>query len=178
VRRLARRRHKPQSALIVPVPSAEPAVAKWRARHDPSAAFGMPAHVTVLYPFLAPDEITHTVERDLESVLRSYPAFAFTLVGVDRFPGVLYLATEPVEPFRELAAALQGQWPDYPPYGGAFETVVPHVTVIQGNEPAEAAPELEQAAPIEAEATEVWLMAEQHNYWAVLRRFPLGARED
>jgi 2'-5' RNA ligase len=136
----------------------------------------MPAHVTVLYPFLAPDQITHKVEHDLESMLRSSPAFSFRLVAVDRFPGVLYLATEPAEPFRELAALLQGQWPEHPPYGGAFETVVPHVTVIQGSEPPEAAPQLEQATPIEAEATEVWLMAEQHNYWAVLKRFPLGPR--
>jgi 2'-5' RNA ligase len=177
MRRLTgRQRRRPQSALIVPVPSAEPAVAKWRARHDPSAAFGMPAHVTVLYPFLAPDHLTHAVERDLESVLKSYPAFPFRLVGVDRFPGVLYLTTEPAEPFRQLAAALQERWPDHPPYGGAFETVVPHVTVIQGSEPPEAASELEQATPIEAEATEVWLMAERHNYWTVLERFPLAPR--
>ena len=98
VRTLIRRR-PPQSALIVPVPSAEPAVAKWRARHDPSAAFGMPAHVTVLYPFLAPDAITQAVERDLESVLSPHPAFPFRLVGVDRFDGVLYLEPSRPSPF-------------------------------------------------------------------------------
>jgi 2'-5' RNA ligase len=173
-RRLVRRQRRPQSALIVPVPTAEPAVAKWRARHDPSAALGMPAHVTVLYPFLTPDAITHAVEQDLESVLSPYPAFPFRLVGVDRFPGVLYLATEPAEPFRELTAALHERWPDHPPYGGAFEKVVPHVTVVQTSEPPEVVPELEKAVPIEAEATEVWLMAERHHYWSLLRRFPLA----
>jgi 2'-5' RNA ligase len=173
-RRLLRRQRLPQTALIVPVPSAEPAVAKWRARHDPSAALGMPAHVTVLYPFLAPDAITHSVERDLESVLRPYTAFPFRLVGVDRFPGVLYMAPEPAEPFRELTAALHEHWPDHPPYGGDFDSLVPHVTVVQGSEPPEAAPQLEEAAPIEAEATEVWLMAERHHYWALLKRFPLA----
>ena len=176
MRRLVRRPLRPETALIVPVPSAEAAVAKWRARHDPSAAFGMPAHVTVLYPFLAPDAITQTVERELESVLCPYPAFPFRLVGVDRFPGVLYLATEPAEPFRELTAALHDRWPDHPPYGGAFDSVVPHVTVVHGSEPPEVASELEEAAPIEAEATEVWLMAELHNYWSLLRRFPLAPR--
>jgi hypothetical protein len=54
--------------------------------------------------------------------------------------------------------------------------VIPHVTVIQGSEPPEAAPQLERATPIEAEAAEVWLMAEHHNYWAVLKRFPLAPR--
>jgi 2'-5' RNA ligase len=176
VRRLIRRRQPRHSALIVPVPAAEPAVSKWRARHDPSAAFGMPAHVTVLYPFIAPDAITHSVERDLESVIGQHPAFPFGLVGVDRFPGILYLAPEPAEPFRDLTAALYERWPDHPPYGGAFGEVVPHVTVVQGSEPPEVAPELEQAAPIEAEATEVWLMAERHNYWSLLKKFPLVPR--
>jgi 2'-5' RNA ligase len=134
----------------------------------------MPAHVTVLYPFLAPDAITQSVERDLESVLSPYAAFSFRLVGVDRFPGVLYMAPEPKEPFLELTAALHDHWPDHPPYGGEFGSIVPHVTVVQGSEPPEAAPELEEATPIEAEATEVWLMAERHHYWALLKRFPLA----
>jgi 2'-5' RNA ligase len=135
----------------------------------------MPAHVTVLYPFLPPEAITHSVENELESVLSPFSPFSFRLVEVDRFPGVLYMATEPAEPFRELTEALYKQWPDHPPYGGNFKTVVPHVTVVQGNEPPDVAPELQEAAPIEAEATEVWLMAEKHHYWALLRRFPLGS---
>ena len=156
-------RDLPQSALIVPVPSAEPAVAKWRARHDPSAALGMPAHVTVLYPFLAPQAITPAVERDLESVLSPFSTLSTSgSPGWIAFHGVLYLEPEPAEPFRELTSALHERWPDHPPYGGAFETVVPHVTVVQGPEPPEVERELEQAAPIEAEAREVWLMAERH----------------
>jgi 2'-5' RNA ligase len=176
VRRLTRRRPSPHSALIVPVPSAEPAVARWRALHDPTAALGMPAHVTVLYPFLAPETITTTVERDLETVLGRFSSFPFRLVKVDRFRRVLYLAPEPAEPFRELTKAVYEQWPDHPPYGGAFKTVIPHLTVIQGPEPADVARALEEAAPIDAEAREVWLMAESHHRWLLLRRFPLAAQ--
>jgi hypothetical protein len=134
----------------------------------------MPAHVTVLYPFLDPNAITLSVEQDLESVLRPFSPFTFRLVGVDRFPGVLYLAPQPTEPFRDLTAALHERWPEHPPYGGAFEAVIPHVTVIHGSEPPEAERELKQAAPIEAKATEVWLMAESGRRWSVRRRFPLG----
>jgi 2'-5' RNA ligase len=175
-RRLTRRTRPALTALIVPVPSAEPAVSKWRARHDPSAALGMPAHVTVLYPFLKPAAITHAVERELESVLSPFPAFEFKLVGVDRFPGILYLAPEPSEPFVRLTRALCERWPDHPPYNGDFDEVVPHVTVIQGDEPPEAAGELEQATAIDAEAKEVWLMAERGHSWSLLRRFPLQPR--
>jgi hypothetical protein len=34
------------------VPAAEPVVSTWRERFDGSAAQGMPAHITALYPFL------------------------------------------------------------------------------------------------------------------------------
>jgi hypothetical protein len=44
-----------ESALIVAVPEAEWAVAALRAAYDPAASWGMPAHITVLYPFLPPE---------------------------------------------------------------------------------------------------------------------------
>src|SRR5712675_2883024 len=50
-----------ESALIVRVPAAEPHVSGLRARFDPAAALGVPAHVTVLYPFVPPDRITAAV---------------------------------------------------------------------------------------------------------------------
>ncbi|HEY5398126.1 MAG TPA: hypothetical protein VIL16_22320 [Trebonia sp.] len=46
-----------QSALLVLVPAAEPVVGPHRARLDSSARDGVPAHLTVLYPFLPPAEI-------------------------------------------------------------------------------------------------------------------------
>jgi hypothetical protein len=49
--------HVPRSALIVEVPAAEPVVARHRERLDSSAPLGIPAHVTVLYPFMRPDAI-------------------------------------------------------------------------------------------------------------------------
>lgn len=40
-----------ESALVVLVPEAEALVKSFRDRHDPSAAAGVPAHITLLYPF-------------------------------------------------------------------------------------------------------------------------------
>jgi hypothetical protein len=37
-----------ETAVIIPVSSAEPVVAEHRRRLDPSASWGVPAHVTVL----------------------------------------------------------------------------------------------------------------------------------
>lgn len=45
-----------ESSLIVPIPAAMPIIEPWRERLDPYSAYGMPAHVTVLYPFLPPSE--------------------------------------------------------------------------------------------------------------------------
>ena len=40
-----------RSAVVVPGPAVESAVSSWRDRLDRSAAQGMPAHITALYPF-------------------------------------------------------------------------------------------------------------------------------
>ena len=47
-----------ESALVVLVPAAEVVVKSFRDKYDSSAADGCPAHVTLLYPFKPPDEIT------------------------------------------------------------------------------------------------------------------------
>ena len=42
----------PETALVIAVPEAEPLVSDWRAQHDWSAQRGVPAHITLLYPFV------------------------------------------------------------------------------------------------------------------------------
>jgi hypothetical protein len=49
-----------ESALVVVVPEAEAAVNAHRRRLDPAAAWGVPAHVTVLYPFAPPHTLTES----------------------------------------------------------------------------------------------------------------------
>jgi hypothetical protein len=46
-----------ESAVLVPVPEAERVVSGHRARFDRAATWGVPAHVTVLYPFVVPSAI-------------------------------------------------------------------------------------------------------------------------
>ena len=178
LRRLIRGRQGPASVLLVPVANAEGVVGEWRSRHDPTAAAGMPAHVTVLYPFLSPARIDHATEEALKSLFEGCSPFEFRLSTVDRFPGVLYLAPEPAAPFVQLTKAITGRWPDHQPYRGEFDSIVPHVTVVNGTaEPPGLEEKLRTALPIEARATEVWLMAqEETGRWSLLTSFPLGAR--
>jgi 2'-5' RNA ligase len=173
--RAARMLGRDSSALIVPVPWAEPAVDRWRALYDGSAADGMPAHVTVLYPFLPSRAIETSVETALRSVLAAYPPFRFSLTRVERFPSVLYLVPEPGESFLSITASIWARWPDYPPYRGAYEATVPHLTVATGSEAPGLAEELERALPIQGEVGEVCLMTKANGgMWSVRSRLPLG----
>ncbi len=45
-----------ESTLAILVPAAEPLVRDYRVRHDTSASEGMPAHVTIIWPFMHPDD--------------------------------------------------------------------------------------------------------------------------
>jgi hypothetical protein len=164
------------------VPQAESLVGAWRERYDDSARTGVPAHVTLLYPFLEPEEIGPADLERLAALFASARATRFRLVAARRFSrGVLYLAPEPEEFFQELTSRIWALYPDHPPYGGIFNHVVPHLTVAQVEDhlvldeiEAVVAPDL----PIEAEATEAWLMLQgaEGERWQADHRFPLLGR--
>jgi 2'-5' RNA ligase len=84
----------------------------------------LPAHVTVLYP--APDDV-----QAIAQVLAPFGPFDVAFTRLDRFPGVLWLAPDPAEAFVALTAAMVARFPDFPPYGGTYASVIPHLTVAQ-----------------------------------------------
>lgn len=152
--------------LILPVPCAEDVV------QGSAREAGIPAHITLLYPFLVGRTIDHDTENALATLLREVPSFNFALSEVGHFPGVVYLAPEPAAPFVRLTQALAERWPDYQPYGGAFEDIVPHLTVSYG----ETVPDrVAEQLPLTARAEEVWLMSRVAGRWVRRRSFPLGS---
>ena len=124
----------PESAFIVRVPEAEPHVSHYREQYDSSARLGVPAHITVLYPFMSPELITVPILEQVRASLSDARGFDFRLTHVGRFPGVVYLAPEPDEPFASLTRAIAQAFPAYPPYRGQHAAVVPHLTVAQVDE--------------------------------------------
>src|SRR5260370_22115721 len=64
-----------ESAILVPVPEAEPVVGRLRDRLDRAALWGVPAHVTVLFPFATPDAITGAVIEIAAAAVASVRAF-------------------------------------------------------------------------------------------------------
>lgn len=168
----------PASALLVPVPAAEPLVHEHRLAHDPVAPLGVPAHITLLFPFVPPTALDADVERAVAAVVAGFPAFDFELRDVRRFEdGVVYLAPEPERPFTALTEAFTARWPEYQPYGGDFDTVIPHLTVAKINGAPVAALEsvLRPGLPVATRATEVWLMeGKVDDGWERRAAFPLG----
>jgi 2'-5' RNA ligase superfamily len=171
-----------QSAVLVPVPEAERVVSPHRSRLDGAAALGVPAHVTVLFPFVPPTAITPAVTDALAAAVASVGAFGCEFGGPSWFgEDVLYLAPRPDEPFRALTRAVCAAFPGYLPYGGAFPDSVPHLTVgerppggVEALRAAEAAvlPQL----PVRARASRVWLMAGSatRGSWHTLAELPLA----
>jgi 2'-5' RNA ligase len=122
-----------QSALVVVVPEAEALVGGLRSRFDPSALVGVPAHISLLFPFAPRERLTADVLNRLRGAIGQFVRFEFTLARIDRFPETTYLVPEPGGPFAEMSAALALEFPDYPPYGGRFSEVIPHLTVADQN---------------------------------------------
>jgi 2'-5' RNA ligase superfamily len=118
-----------ETAVIVPVPDTDPLVAPWRLRYDSSAEFGVPAHVTVLYPFIPFPALTGADIDQLRDLFGSVEPIDVTFARTSGFPGVLYLEPSPDTIFRQLTAAVADRWPQYQPYGGAHGEPTPHLTV-------------------------------------------------
>jgi 2'-5' RNA ligase superfamily len=170
-----------ESALVVLVPESECVVRCFRDRYDRSAAEGCPAHVTLLYPFKPPDEITRVDFDNLASCFASFQPFSFTLAETRRFPEVLYFAPEPDEAFRWLTLAIWNLYPQFPPYGGKHPDVVPHLSVasrLPDEQLERIRRELEVATqghlPISAMVSEIALLDTKSGRWKVREVFKLG----
>jgi 2'-5' RNA ligase len=175
-----------ETALLLPVPAAEPAVGQHRARLDEAARDRVPAHITVLYPFLSPAGIDEMVLASLGRQFAGLNAFSFTLDKVGWFgQEVVWLGPRDSAPFTALTDVTFTAFPSCPPYGGRHVEVIPHLTIghVGGPEALAAAAEsVRPCLPIEAAATEVILMAGPRSgipgtppgQWRTIATFPLG----
>jgi len=168
----------PETALVVEVPEAEPLVGEWRGKYDWSARRGVPAHITILYPFAPTEHLDDELLDGLRRLFAAQAAFRFSLARVARFPDVAWLAPEPARPFKALTDLVATNYPDYPPYEGIHEQVIPHLTVAEGGvdlqDEVEAA--LSPRLPVEARVDAVSLLAEDPTErWHRAERFPLKA---
>lgn len=160
-----------ETALVVLVPAAAPLVRLLGA--DPED--GLEPHITLLYPFVPARSLTTEVFAGVRSIASRHRAFPFELVGLDRFPDVVYARPEPATPFLDLVRALVERWPEHQPYGGRFASVVPHLTLGPEADLAQARAAAGDLLPLACVATEVSLVAnEGRGRWRTVMVAPLG----
>ena len=162
------------------MPEAGAAVDDWRERTSPAKpSNGVPAHVTIIFPFVPASGIDDELLHGLRALFAGLPSFRFELRECRLFPAVLYLAPEPPEPFVSLTEAVADAYPDFPPYEGVHDSIVPHLTAAEGA-PAvlsRAERDIRQRLPIAAEANEVVLLEEIEPdlaRWRTHSRLPLA----
>jgi 2'-5' RNA ligase len=164
------------SAVVVPMPEAEPRVRALRAELDPAAMLGVPAHVTIMFPFLPPPEIDDEVLSALRAITAAAPAFDVRFARVEWFgEDVVWLAPQPAEPFVALSAAVTEHFDE----GAQGDGVVPHLTV--GHDAPlprlrAAAAQVAAGPPVRATVRSAWLMtgSREPGSWTSVADLPLA----
>lgn len=169
----------PQSAFIVQVPQAEACLADLRERFDASSQLGVPAHITILAPFMSPELITSLVLGQAQAALDQVRPFVFSLSQGGRFEATAYLAPEPAAPFVAMTEALVRAFPGFLPFGGAHTSIIPHLTVAHGDAAdaeiaaTELAVRLTKSGPIACVCSTVTLLENASGRWQTLHTFDL-----
>jgi hypothetical protein len=165
------------TGLVVTVPQAEASAREVRCRYDTAAQFSMPAHITVLFPWLLVSDVSADVLLQLERLTQSLEPFDAKLVGTGRFPATLWLKPEPTDKFRDLTLAVWREWPNTAPYEGQHDSIVPHLTVADTQQES-LLDELEHhfagLAPIHFQVAELRLFVFDHHTWHQHASFSLG----
>jgi 2'-5' RNA ligase len=138
----------------------------------------VPAHVTLLYPFVAPEQLDRSVRAAIEAVAALHAPFSYHLAGRATWPDTIYVSVDPVEPFVALQGDLAAAFPEYPIYGQtATFDFVPHVTIAEGaaaGDPSALASPAWASLPHRAKASALELIARVGNApWRTVWRIEL-----
>ncbi len=172
-----------RSALVVVARDAEFVLREARARYQrETVERGIPAHITVLFPFVPEPELDDRTLSGLRDLYAPMSSFAYSLTSVESFPDAAWLAPEPVEPFLELVVRTRAAFPDRPPYGDPAHVPVPHCTVGTDDDPSRVAAMVEDLRarlaprlPIPCRAVEMTLVGERPDgAWVTRAAFPFG----
>jgi 2'-5' RNA ligase len=170
----------PMTGIIIPVREAETLVRSRMLQVQPQLLprdRSLVAHITLLAPFHADADIDDALLAQLTGFFADLTPFDFTLTEVCEFPsGITYLAPEPASTFRRLTGELHREFPEFPPYGGAFDEIVPHLTVPLP--PGETTSELRAAVrsllPLHSYAVEALLVHVEDDNTHVIATLPFG----
>ncbi len=142
------------------------------------AAAGVPAHLTMLYPFVAPGRLGLDVRAAVATVASRHEPFDYRLADRAVWPDTVYVRVEPAAPFVALQADLARAFPAFPIYGtdSTFE-FVPHVTIAErdGMSRASESHPAWASLPRSGRAAAVEVITRSDNgSWRLIWRVPLG----
>ncbi|MFW2383415.1 MAG: 2'-5' RNA ligase family protein [Acidimicrobiales bacterium] len=159
------------SAVAVVVPEADELLSAVGG----SVSGGMPAHVTVTYPFLSPRRIQQSHRDQLRAIASASESFDLELATLRNHELITFLTVTPEEPVRTLTAAVLEDWPDHPPYGDSEVDVPPHMTLGINVLPEEIADTVEPFLPIGCKIDRLVLMVRGlSGRWRIAEEYPLG----
>jgi 2'-5' RNA ligase len=163
-----------ETAVVVLLPELELLIGSWRRRYTSDGARGMPPHVILIFPFADSADLGDRLSP-LGQVVGAAAPFEVTLAETARFPRLLYLRPKPHEPFVAMTEALVAAFPEFRPYGGKFEEIVPHVTAAEADESvlARAERELVPKLPVKARVERAWVVENTPAGWRRHTAFPL-----
>ena len=123
-----------ETAIVVPVEGAELLLSGAAAAFGFDRPPGMPAHVTLLYPFVDAERLSVGHAHQAQRALSNVQPFGCSFSSIGRFddpPVAIFLEPKPVEQFSAMVEALVAAFPEFPPYGGTVEEVIPHLTLVE-----------------------------------------------
>jgi 2'-5' RNA ligase len=165
-----------ETALVIAIEDAEPFDEVRRELMPFAVAAGIPFHVTLLSPFGSDAELVH----EARAFFAEQAPFEFELTRVATWPDVVYLVPEPDDELRALMKALFARFPQWPPYEGIHDEVIPHATLGEDVDAAAMREEIGRRVaphlPHRCQARDVAFLEElTPGRWRERERLPLGA---
>lgn len=116
--------------VIVAPPEVQVAAAPLRLKYGFEGMLRVPAHITILFPFIPLEQLDAVAVR-LRQLYADFPPFDVTLDGYGNFPTTTYLNITDPTPIKALFQRVHAAYPQYPPYRGTFgaDDITPHMTV-------------------------------------------------
>jgi hypothetical protein len=164
-----------RTGVVIPVPGADLLLARAATRSD-GVRQGVPAHVSLLYPFVPVAELHDNALSELGEVFERQAAVDVEFDRCHRRDNFVFLQPTPLQPVMDLADELRQRWPDVLPYDGLYgHQVEPHLTITLGADASQATavePLVVTELPLAATLQEAWLVAARDGQWTLRERFP------
>lgn len=171
------------SAVILSFPDIDAVIGDIRDHLDPSASWGIPAHVSLIYPFARAHRITPELLETVRAVAAGTQPFEVRFDRTGWFGDeTVWLGPAPQPALDDVVARCLAAFPQYPPYGGEFDEFVAHLILVTGH-PAQEAKDAERAVlpelPISTTAGGLTVVAgaPEPGGFDVVGEYPFAARE-